>query len=510
MATPLVRMAGISKRFGRVPVLRGVDLDVWPGEVHILAGENGAGKSTLIKILAGVYQDFEGAIEIGGKAVRPASPLDSRALGVAVIHQELSLVPSMSVADNMFLGRPIASRGLVNDRAQQLRAREILAPLGLELDVRRPVEDFPIATQQIIEIARALGQQAQVLVMDEPTSALSAPEVETLFGLIEGIRQRACGVLYITHKMEEIERIADRITVLRDGACVGSVPAAELPTARLVSWMVGRQVPQQQARPPAAVGAERLRLANFRVALAGKTVVDDVSLAAGAGEILGIMGLRGSGVSDLLLGIFGAHGQRAQGDLLVDGKPVRIRTPRDAIGHGIAMVTNDRKANGLVLSASITANITLADLGRVAKNGWIRPAREKALAARLAGAIDLRASSLDMEAGQLSGGNQQKVVLAKWMQTEPKVLLLDEPTRGIDIGAKQDIYRLMREWAASGTAILLITTEMPELLALSDRIVVLYRGRIAGEFAGPRASAKNVLEAAMGMEMQGAHDSDRG
>ncbi len=494
-------MAGIAKKFGRVAVLRGVDLDIWPGEVHILAGENGAGKSTLIKILAGAYQDFDGTIEIGGKAVRPASPHESKALGVAVIHQELSLVPSMSVADNLFLGQPIERHGLVDDHAQQLRAREVLEPLGLDIDVRRNVEDFPIATQQIIEIARVLGQKAQVLVMDEPTSALSAPEVETLFGLIDGLKQRGCGILYITHKMEEIERIADRITVLRDGERVGSLPARELPTPQLIAWMVGRQVTQEATRQPSTAAEELLRIRDFHVSLGGKSVVDGVSLRVAAGEILGIMGLRGSGSSDLLLGIFGAHGQRAQGDLLLDGKPVRIRTPRDAIRRGIAMVTNDRKANGLVLSASITENITLADLDRVAKNGWIRPAREKALAARHAHEIDLRASSLEMEAGQLSGGNQQKVVLAKWMQTEPKVLLLDEPTRGIDIGAKQDIYRLLRAWAARGMAILLITTEMPELLALSDRIVVLYRGRVAGEFSGAQASAQTVLEAAMGMEM---------
>jgi ABC-type sugar transport system ATPase subunit len=501
IAVPLVRMTGITKRFGRVPVLRGVNLDIWPGEVHILAGENGAGKSTLIKILAGAYQDFEGSIEIGGKVVRPASPLESRALGVAVIHQELSLVPSMSVADNLFLGQPIASYGLVDDRAQQTKAREVLKPLGLAIDVRRPVEEFPIATQQIIEIARAMGQNAQVLVMDEPTSALSAPEVETLFGLIDGLKQRGCGVLYITHKMEEIERIANRITVLRDGECVGSVPACELPTPKLVSWMVGRQVTPESGRPPSTSAAECLRVTDFRVSLRGKSEVDGVSLAVGAGEILGILGLRGSGASDLLLGIFGAHGDRAEGDLLLDGRPIRIRTPREAIRHGFAMVTNDRKANGLVLSASITENITLADLDRVAKNGWIRPAQEKALASRLAQTIDLRASSLDIKAGQLSGGNQQKVVLAKWMQTEPKVLLLDEPTRGIDIGAKQDVYRLMREWAARGVAMLLITTEMPELLAMSDRIVVLYRGRVAGEFSGSQASAQTILEAAMGMEM---------
>jgi ABC-type sugar transport system ATPase subunit len=494
-------MTAITKRFGRVVVLRGVDFDINPGEVHVLAGENGAGKSTLIKILAGAYQDYEGALEIGENRVRPASPGHSRALGVAVIYQELSLVPSMSVADNIFLGRPLERNGFVDDAAQRRKARQHLARLNLDLDVRRPVEDFPVATQQIVEIARALSEDARVIVMDEPTSALSAPEVEKLFELIGQLKQQGCGIVYITHKMEEIERIADRITVLRDGERVGSAPAAELPIPQLVHWMVGRPVNQVFERETIEIGAERLRLENFSVVQAGapgNRIVENISLSVRAGEILGIAGLRGSGASDLLLGIFGALGGRAQGKLLLDGKPLRFGSPRDAVRHGVAMVTNDRKATGLVLSSSVIANMTLADLPRLSKGGWRQPARERTVASSLARALRLRCPSLDMEAGQLSGGNQQKVVLAKWVQTEPKVLLLDEPTRGIDIGAKQEIYQLMSEWARQGMAILWITTEMSELLAMSGRVLVLHRGRSAAEFSGSEMTAHRILEAAMG------------
>ncbi len=501
--SPAVRMRGIAKSFGRVQVLRDVDFEIAPGEVHILAGENGAGKSTLIKILAGAYQDYEGSIEIQGREVPPSSPRERASLGVAVIYQELSLAPNMSVADNLFLGNPMERRGFVDDAAQRRRATACLAQLGLDIDVRKRVEDFPVATQQIIEIARAISQDARVIVMDEPTSALSIPEVEQLFALIARLKIQGCGIVYITHKMEEIGRIADRITVLRDGEFVGSAPASELPTAKLIEWMVGRKTETVVARRSASFGPEYLRLEGFSVRQRGagaNRIVDSVSLSVRAGEILGIAGLRGSGATELLLGVFGAYGELAQGRMFLDKEPVRFKTPGEAIRHGVAMITNDRKATGLVLSSSIIANMTLADLPRLSKGGWRSPAKEKAAASRLAAALRLRASSLGLEAGQLSGGNQQKVVLAKWIQTEPRVLLLDEPTRGIDIGAKQEIYRLMQEWAANGMAIVLITTEMPELLALSDRIVAMHRSRVVAEFSGPEMSAHAILEAAMGTE----------
>ncbi len=499
--TPLVRLRGISKRFGPVSVLRNVDLDIFAGEVVILAGENGAGKSTLIKILGGVHTDFEGSIEIGGQEVRPRSPLEAAALGVAIIFQELSLVPSMTVADNIFLGRLKTRHGFVDDPAQREAARRLLDQLGLDLDVDRRVEELPIAQQQLAEIAKALARQARVIVMDEPTSALNAPEVEKLFALIADLKDRGCGVVYITHKMEEIERIADRITVLRDGQFVGSAPAAELPRDQLVAWMVGRELGEQFPRHASHRGKECLRLDRFTVWPRGRSQrasVDAVSLVVHAGEIVGVAGLQGSGASDLLGGLFGAFGSAVGGKAWLEGKPLEVASPRRAIEQGVGWLTNDRKATGLVLPLSIVANATLADLPRLAGWGWRQPGREWRVARELGDRMSLRAASLAMEVGQLSGGNQQKVALAKWLQIRPRLLLLDEPTRGIDVGAKREIYQLMDELTATGVGMLLITSELPELLAMSDRIVVLHRGRLTAEFGRAEATPERVLRAAMG------------
>ncbi len=496
----LVRMSGITKRFGPVTVLRNVSLDILGGEALILAGENGAGKSTLIKILGGVHSDFDGSIEINGRAVRPRSPLEAGALGVAVIYQELSLVPSMTVADNIFLGRPLARGGFVDDRAQRAQAQRLLDQLGIEIDVNRRVEDLPIALQQLTEIAKALAQNAKVIVMDEPTSALNAPEVEKLFGLVRDLKARGCGIVYITHKMEEIERVADRISVLRDGEHVGTAPAGELPRAKLLNWMVGRELGEQFPRHMPHLGAERLRVENFSVrrGARGRPAVDNVTLTVRAGEIVGVAGLQGSGASDLFLGLFGAYGRKVEGRALLNGQPLKIASPREAINQGVALLTNDRKATGLLLPLSIIANTTLAGLPRLSPGGWRRPAREAEASRELGERLSLRAASLDMEVAALSGGNQQKVALAKWLHVEPRLLLLDEPTRGIDIGAKRDIYRLMNDLTAQGIAILLITSELPELLALSDRIAVMHRGRLTAEFTREQATPERILEAAMG------------
>jgi len=497
----LVRMTGINKRFGSVQVLHDVHFEIRAGEVHILAGENGAGKSTLIKILAGVYPDFEGSIEIDGRPVRPSTPLEANRLGVAVIHQELSLVGPMSVADNIFLGRARCWGGMVLESRQREEARALLAPLGIDLDPSRPVEELPIGTRQLVEIAKALSHRARVIVMDEPTSALSTPEAERLFALIAQLKAQGCGIVYITHRMGEIKRLADRITVLRDGHFVGSAPAAELSADELIRWMVGRQMEQQFPRHLPQLGQQRLRIEGFSVLAerrAARPLVDCASLSVRAGEIVGLAGLQGSGTSDLLWGLFGAHGSRAQGRLWIDGQPLRICSPRQAIRQGIALLTNDRKATGLVLSMSVVANETLADLRRLAPSGWRRPRREYEAAQKISRALRLHTASLSMEVDALSGGNQQKVALAKWLQTEPRLLLLDEPTRGIDVGAKHEIYQLMNEWTSQGMAIILITSEMPELLAMSDRIVVMHRGRVTAEFTSAEAAPELVLKAAMG------------
>lgn len=488
-AAPLVRMSGITKRFGPVTVLRDVQFECHAGEVHILAGENGAGKSTLIKILAGIHKQFEGRLEIQPGAA------------VAVIHQELSLIGPMSVADNIFLGRSPTRGGFV-DEAQQTRAAiACLAQLGLEIDVRQPAENFPTAVQQMIEIAKALSQKANVIIMDEPTSALNAPEVARLFDLIQSLKAHGCAIVYITHKMEEIQRIADRITVLRDGQWIGAAPAAALPEAKLIQWMVGRELGEQFPRRIPKLGQERLRLERFSVFPAGFSTlpaVNGIDLSVRAGEVVGLGGLQGSGASELFLGLFGAYGSRTRGKADIDGQAARFSTPRKAIASGLSLLTNDRKSTGLVLSMSVTANATLSGLAALSPGGWRNPARERAAAEKTTAPMRLRAPSLGAETGTLSGGNQQKVALAKALQTQPRVLLLDEPTRGIDIGAKREIYQLLDAWAAQGIAILLITSEMPELLTLSDRIVVLHRGVVTGEWAREEATAENILAAAMG------------
>lgn len=498
---PLASLKHITKRFGRVTVLEDVSLEMLPGEVHILAGENGAGKSTLIKILAGIHTDYEGRIEVGGRETRFRSPLDANQQGIAVIHQELSLIGPMSVADNMFLGCTKTTAGVVRDHEQERDAKHWLARLGLDIDVRRPVETFPIAVQQCIEIAKALSREARVIVMDEPTSALSGPEAERLFDLIAQLKAEGASIIYISHKMDEIERIADRITVLRDGKYVGTAAAADLPVPELIRWMVGREVGEQFPRHANYTAGDEVRLSikDFSVGggPGGRWLVDRVSFELRKGEILGLGGLQGSGASELLMALFGGT-RREAGEVVLDGKRLDIRSPRQAIDAGIALLTNDRKGNGLVLPMSIVANTTLASLDKFTRLGWRDGKGEAAAAQREAQSLRLRAASLDMPVGDLSGGNQQKVAIAKWLETEPAVLLLDEPTRGIDIGAKREIYDLMDQWTARGISIVLITSEMPELLALADRVLVMHRGHVTAEFIGAEATSESILAAAMG------------
>ncbi len=498
---PIVSMMNIQKSFGPVNVLNNVNLDVFPGEVHVLAGENGAGKSTLIKILAGVHTDFEGLLIFGDRFIRPASPQEANKIGIVAIYQELSMVPSMTVADNIFLGRAHTVAGFINDHKHQADARRALDLLGLDVDVSQYVETLPIGTQQMLEIAKALSVDAKVIIMDEPTSALSGPEVTKLFQVIMNLKTRGCGIIYITHKMEEIEQIADRITVLRDGSHIGTSLASDLPTPKLIHMMVGRTLDQQFPRHQPHIGAFRLEIEDFTVFSRERNerpMVERVSLQVRAGEILGIGGLQGSGASQLLMGLFGGYGHAAQGKVRLNGCDVQIRSPRHAIRSGIALLTNDRKATGLVLSMSIIANMTLADMRTFSPHGIFKPAQERQAAEALGSALHLRAASLEMEVAALSGGNQQKVAMAKWLQVKPQVLLLNEPTRGIDIGSKHEIYQLMNEWTAEGIAIILITSEMPELLAMSDRIAVMHRGRKTAEFTRIEATPELVLEAAMG------------
>ena len=504
---PIITMRHIHKSFGAVEVLHGVDFEVRPGEVHVLAGENGAGKSTLIRILAGVYDDWAGAVTVQGRALRLAHPRDAVLAGIATIHQELSLIPSMSVADNLFLGRERRGRlGGVRFEEQEAEAARLLAAMGLEFSPRQAVAELPLASRQLLEIARALARDASLLIFDEPTSALGEHEVEPLFARILELKQRGRGVVYITHRMEEIYRLADRITVLRDGRVVGAAAPGELPPGELVRRMVGRDrvggravgAAARRERPaePALV-VEALRVEHPE--LADRPVVADVSFTLGRGEIVGLAGLQGSGASEVLHALFGALGRRVSGRAALGGEPLPLRSPRDSVARGLTLLTSDRKGTGLAPDLSVTHNVSLASLPRLSNRaGWVLRRREQEAVAGLARDFGLDAPSLAAPMRTLSGGNQQKAYLARCLLPGPRVLLLDEPTRGIDVGAKADIYELMSTWVGRGISILLITSEMEELLALSDRVLVMHRGRLVAELSGTDATRERVLAAAMG------------
>ncbi len=499
---PLVQMRRICKSFGPVQVLFDIDLDLYPGEVHILLGENGAGKSTLVKVLAGVFTDYAGTIQLGGRFVRPTTPQESAKLGIAMIYQELSLVPYLSVAENLFVGRlPVIPGGWLWPGWQKKFAMRLLEQVGLNIDVRSTVADLPIAVQQLVEIAKALGRNARVIIMDEPTSALNAVEAERLFLVIDRLKQQGCAIVYITHKLEEIKKLGDRITVLRDGRVIGTALAKQLDEATMIRWMVGRQLNQQFPARDTLGEKERLRVDNLVVRKGGpggNPSVRGLSFTARSGEVVGIAGLQGSGASWVLQGLFDPMTAGATGSVWLDGELLRTKNPREAIRRGIALLTNDRKATGLVLSLSVIANATMADWPSLARWGWRRPNLERHETERLVQTLRIRAPSLDAEVSSLSGGNQQKVALAKWLKVTPRVLLLDEPTRGIDVGAKHEIYELIRRWTREGISIVLTTSELPELLALSHRILVLHRGSLTAELAAEEATPEKVLEAAMG------------
>jgi ribose transport system ATP-binding protein len=496
----LVEMRGIGKTFASVPVLSDVSFELRPGEVHVLAGENGAGKSTLMKILSGFYLDYLGDVRLGGRLVRFRSPQDAAGHGITVIHQEMSLITSMSVADNLLLGQPSGSRVWIDRRREARLAAECLAHLGLRVDLQRKVEEYPLPVRQMLEITKALARDARIVVMDEPTSALNGPEIERLFAVISELKNRGCGIVYITHRMEEIYRIADRITVLRDGCNAGTAEIGSLPPGRLIQWMVGREISEQFPERVTRRGSRRLEVRNLYLpdpSGVRSHSIEDVSFEVFSGEVLGVAGLEGSGKSELLNGLFGVYG-RAQGTVLLDGRPFPTLRPGDAIRRGVALLTNDRKENGLVPSLDLARNITLASLGNFSSWGWIRQAEEETTSRDFVRRLGIRSFSVRQQVSTLSGGNQQKVLLARWLQTRPRVLLLDEPTRGVDVGAKHDIYQLINECTDQGVAVVLVTSELPELLALSDRILVLHRGRRTAELSRQEATAETVLRAAMG------------
>jgi ribose transport system ATP-binding protein len=493
-AQPILEMKGIVKTFPGVQALAGVTFDVRPGEVHALIGENGAGKSTLIRILGGVHQPDEGKIILRGQPVVISTPRRARELGIAIIHQELSQFGALTVAENLFMGNePRRGGWFVNWDDMHARAETLMAELGVHVDPRARVDLLSVAERQTIEIARALSLKADILVMDEPTAALTLEEVQRFFTIIGDLRARGVAVIYISHRLEEIFRIADRVTVLRDGHYIGTHPVSAIDMDRLIQLMVGRKLTEKFPKEPVALGAPRLEVRGLSV----EGLFRDVSFTVRAGEILGIAGLVGSGKIEIAHAIFGML-PLDSGEVRLDGRLAAIRHPADAIALGFGLVPEDRKTLGLVLGMSIRENISLPSIERLSTAGFVRQDEERRIVEQASRRLDIRARSLDQAVGNLSGGNQQKVVVAKWLQTEAKVLLLCEPTRGIDVGAKVEMYRLMVELAHAGLAVVMISSELPEVLGMSDRILVMHEGLITAQFGRDEATQERIMASASG------------
>jgi ABC-type sugar transport system ATPase subunit len=490
----VLRLESVSKSFPGVQALDRVGFEVRAGEVHALLGENGAGKSTLIKIVSGVYQPDGGSMLIDGEPVRFARPGDAQAAGIATIYQELLLFPELSVAENIWLGHAPRTRLRTLDwRAMQAGARELLASLEIhDLDVGRPVGALSVGNRQRVEIAKALSQNARILIMDEPTAALTGTDVLHLFRIVRLLRARGVGIVYISHRLEEVFELADRVTVLRDGALVGSREVAATSPGELINLMVGRTIDNLYPKLETAIGAPLLEVRG----LSGPPLFHDVSLTVRAGEIVGLAGLVGSGRSELAQGVFGIRPPQS-GEIRLAGAPVRILSPSDARRHGIAYVPEDRASQGLIRPMRLAENVSLAVLRELARGPFVDRGAERALAEDSIRRFAIRASGPQQVVAKLSGGNQQKVVLSKWLASRPKVLIMDEPTRGIDIGAKSEIHRLMSTLAQDGLGILMISSELPEIMGMSDRILVMREGTIVAEFARAGASQQAIAAAMM-------------
>ena len=499
--SPILEVSRVSKSFGGIAALVDVDFDLRAGEVHALVGENGAGKSTLMKILAGVHVDYDGVIRLAGAQVRFAGVQDAERAGVAIIHQELDLVPELSAADNIFLGREPLIAGTIVDRRRIVRAAEaLLRRLGIAIDPQSRVADLRVGEQQLVEIAKALSLDARILMMDEPTSALSTSECETLFKVVRQLVAAGVAIIFTSHRIDEVVALANRVTVLRDGRRVLTAPIEGLSSNAIISAMVGRTLVSTHREPVAVEGAPVLSVRNLTLDMVGprgwRRVLHGVSFDLRRGEILGIGGLLGSGRTEILESIFGAARGWRTGDIAIDGEPVAIGSPAEACRLGVALVTEDRKARGLLLASTVRDNMALPSVGALSRFGVRGFAREAALAEDMVERLSVRCNDVDQIVSTLSGGNQQKVVIGKWLATEPRVLLLDEPTRGIDVGAKQEIYHLVFQLAAHGLGIVTVSSEMPELLLLSDRVLVMCEGRQTAILSRAEATQEAIMRLA--------------
>jgi len=497
----VLRARGISKAFGGIKALDRVGLEICAGKVNAIVGENGAGKSTLMKVLSGGYREYEGQVILDGHQVAFANPKEAQNSGIAIIHQELNLIPYLSVAENVFLGREFTNRlGLIDYRRMHTETARILERLDLYVDPRIPVSSLRVGEQQVVEIAHALSLDARIMIMDEPTSAISEHEIEILFGLIRSLTTQGVAVVYITHKLDELFHIADTVTVLRDGKLVGSGAVEDVTRDDIVRMMVGRNVEDFFVRADVAKPREVLRVEDVCLGhprRRGDYIVDHVSFGVKAGEVLGLFGLMGAGRTELLETVFGVHPNRSSGLIFLNGTQIKVNSPGDAINFGIGFVTEDRKLEGLVPHMSVAASISLASLEQTERFGFLSSTLESRLAQGYVERLRIKTPSVRQIVENLSGGNQQKVVIAKWLATNPRVLLLDEPTKGIDVNAKNEIYRLISELARAGLAIVMVSSELPEIMAIADRILVLSEGRQTGEFAHSQATEELIMKAAI-------------
>lgn len=491
----MIEMTGISKAFNGNTVLNNVEFEIAPGEIHALMGENGAGKSTLMKILTGIYTRDSGEIKIKGNPVEFKNPKEAEQAGIAVIHQELNILPDLTVAENLFLGneKTFGKSGILKTKEMNKAAKEVLLNLGLDVDVKTTARNLSVGKQQIVEIAKAISSNADVIIMDEPTAALTDREIETLFETIRALQAKGVSFVYISHRMEEIFAICDRITILRDGSYVGVRNVKETTFDEIVQMMVGRELGGRFPDRTSKIGEVKLVAKN----LTRKGFFEDVSFELRKGEILGVAGLMGAGRTEVVQSLFG-YKKLDSGELILDGKQVKINTPLDAIKLGFGFVTEDRKSEGLILDFSVKENLGITNFNKISKNGVVNNQKEKSLYDSMVKRLGVRTSGPDQTVKSLSGGNQQKIVIAKWLGIEPDILILDEPTRGVDVGAKKEIYSIVNTLAENGVSIIMISSELPEIIGMVDRVLVMHEGKITGEITKEEMSQEKIMHYATG------------
>ena len=489
-----IKMQGIDKAFGSNQVLKNAGFELRDGEIHALMGENGAGKSTLMKILTGVYTRDAGTVTVDGQEVVYKSPQEAEKAGIVFIYQELNVLFDLTVEENLFMGKEITKGfGVCDKKAMRAKAQEVMDKMGVHIPVHAVMSELSVGQQQMVEICKALMVDAKVLIMDEPTAALTESETKVLFEVIESLKAKGVSIVYISHRMEEIFQLCDRITILRDGQYVGTENIRDITMDGVVQMMIGREIGERYPQRNVEIGPEVLRVEG----LTHEKLFRDVSFAVRAGEVLGVSGLMGAGRTEIMQAIFGNLPARS-GRVFIDGQEVHIRNPREAIAAGIGFITEDRKTEGLLLEKSIAENIELCNLGKVSGRGALSAKKGAELVKKGIEEFRIKCFGPDLECGNLSGGNQQKVVLAKWIYTDPKILILDEPTRGVDIGAKKEIYSVINDMAAKGVAVIMVSSELPEVLGMSDRIMVVHEGHVTGIIDGKTADQAKVMTLATG------------